>query len=201
MDDMEILSLKDMAYKQAKAGDSLSAQAAYALENIKGFPQEIPSEAKTELWEGYRMRYNETHPPMIYAIINGHYTLATEEQSKNKKVEKIEIGVGYAFSFTSQEFGKLAQTNKLLYETVKKWREDTNDYCSNRFGDLKRAANKIINKGQDRSRKTLDFVQSLNKIFGDMEKSVKVKCDRGDTTANPAKYKLAVVEFWKTYKV
>ena len=196
---MSISSLKDLGYQQAKTGDSLETQAQFALDNITGFPEDVPSEAKDALYDGYRMRYNERKPATMYAVINDHYVLATEEHLKNKKVEKVEMGVAYAFSYSSQEFGKLKNTNPALHGIIKTIRDDVADYCSNRLGDLKRAAKKLIAKKDGTSRITLDFAQSMLKAFEAQEKSVKVKQAKGDTTANSAKFALAVKSFWMTY--
>ena len=195
------LSLKDMGYAQAKTGDSLADQAQYAIASIAGFPADIPAESRAELYSGYQLRFNENRPAVTYAVINGHYTIATPEQIANAKVEKIEIGVAYAFSYSSQEFGKLANTNPALHSIIKVWRSDAADYCSNRLGDLKRAATKLLNKGKTQQRQTLDFAESMTKLFEAQAKSVKVKAGRGDASANEAKYKAAVAAFWKAYKV
>ena len=193
-------SLKDLGYQQAKTGDALEGQAQYAIDKIAGFPEDVSAEARAELYEGYRLRFNDNNPPITYAVIDGHYVLATEEHKKSKKVEKIEVGVAYAFAYSSQEFGKLVDTNPALHGLVKKWRSDVSDYCSNRLGDLKSKAKKILKKGQPSSRTTLDFVQSMTNVFTAQEKSVKVKQAKGDATADPAKFKTAVNAFWTTYK-
>ena len=196
-----ITSLKDLGYQQAGTGDSLDQQAEYALSHITGFPDDIPSEAREMLYEGYRQRKSERNPAKVYAVVNDHYILATEEQIKNKKVEKIEIGVAYAFAYSSQEFGKLKNTNPALHGIIKVIRDDVGDYCSNRLGDLKRACKRILAKrnGNTTTRTTLDFAQSMLKAFEAQEKSVKVKQAKGDTTANSAKFALAVKAFWMTY--
>ena len=196
-----ISSLKDLGYQQAGTGDSLDAQGEYALANIAGFPEDIPSESREMLYDGYRMRHNERHPAKVYAVVNDHYVLATPEQIKNAKVEKVEMGVAYAFAYSSQEFGKLKNTNPALHGIVKVIRDDVADYCSNRLGDLKRACKKILAKrnGNTTTRTTLDFAQSMLNAFEAQEKSVKVKQAKGDTTANSAKYALAVKSFWMTY--
>jgi hypothetical protein len=196
---MSISSLKDLGYQQAKTGDSLETQAQFALDNITGFPEDVPSEARDALYDGYRMRYSERKPATMYAVINDHYVLATEEHLKNKKVEKVEMGVAYAFSYSSQEFGKLKNTNPALHGIIKTIRDDVADYCSNRLGDLKRAAKRLITKSDGSSRTTLDFAQSMLKAFDAQEKSVKVKQAKGDTTADSAKFALAVKSFWMTY--
>jgi hypothetical protein len=194
-----ISSLKDLGYQQAKTGDSLETQAQFALENITGFPEDVPSEARDSLYDGYRMRYSERKPAVTYAVINDHYVVATPEQVQNKKIEKIEIGVAYAFAYSSQEFGKLKNTNPALHGIIKIVRDDVADYCSNRLGDLRRAAKKLITKKDGATRTTLDFAQSMLKAFEAQEKSVKVKQAKGDTTANSAKFALAVKSFWTTY--
>ena len=196
-----ISSLRDLGYQQAGTGDSLDSQAGYALANITGFPKEISSEAREMLYEGYRLRNSEKHPAKVYAVVNDHYILASPEQIKNAKVEKIEIGVAYAFAYSQQEFGKLKNTNPALHGIIKEIRDAVGDYCSNRLGDLKRACNKILAKqnGKTATRTTLDFAQSMHKDFEAQEKSVKVKQTKGDTTANSAKYALAVKAFWMTY--
>ena len=194
-----ISSLKDLGYQQAKTGDSLETQAKFALDNIKGFPEDVPSEAKDALYDGYRMRYSERKPAVMYAVINDHYVIATPEQVQNKKIEKIEIGVAYAFAYSSQEFGKMKNTNPALHGIIKVIRDDVADYCSNRLGDLKRASKKLIAKKDGTTRTTLDFAQSMLKAFEAQEKSVKVKQAKGDTTANSAKFALAVKSFWTTY--
>jgi hypothetical protein len=196
---MTISSLKDLGYQQAKTGDTLETQAQFALDNIAGFPEDVPSEAKDALYDGYRMRYSERKPATMYAVINDHYVLATPEQVQNKKIEKIDVGVAYAFAYSSQEFGKMKNTNPALHSIIKVIRDDVADYCSNRLGDLKRSAKRLINKSDGSSRTTLDFAQSMLKAFEAQEKSVKVKQAKGDTTANSAKFTLAVKSFWMTY--
>jgi len=132
-------------------------------------------------------------------VVNDHYVLASVEQMQNKKIEKIDVGVAYAFSYSSQEFGKLKNTNPALHAIIKIVRDDVADYCSNRLGDLKRAAKKLIAKKDGATRTTLDFAQSMLKAFEAQEKSVKVKQAKGDTTANSAKFAIATKAFWTAY--
>jgi hypothetical protein len=192
-------SLAELGYAQAGTADTLLDQARFAIANIKGFPAEIDAESKAELYKGYQRRYNDTHPVEVYAVVNGHYLIATPEHIGNKSVEKINVGVHFAFSYSQQEFGKLKSTEPGKHEAIKKWRDDVNDYSSNRLGDLKKAAGKIIGKDKPRTRTTLDFVDSVNKAISGLEKSVKVKFSKGDTSANPAKFKSAVKAFWDAY--
>lgn len=200
MENTKFKSLRDMGYQQAAVGDTLSELAQWAIDRIEGFPDTIHTESKAELYEGYKLRFNENNPAKIYAVIGDHYVLATEEHLKNKKVEKIEVGVAYAYSYSSQEFGKLKNTNPALHSLVGSVREKAATYCSNRLGDLKSAATKLLRTDTKGTRTTLDFTASMTKIFAAQEKSVKVKQGRGDTTANGDNYKKAVAAFWATYK-
>jgi hypothetical protein len=193
-------SVRDFGYQQALTGDSLVNQAQYALDNFVGFPETLAEETKADLYSGYQLRYAENNPAKVYAVVNDHYVLATDEQVKNKKIEKIEIGVAYAYSYSSQEFGKLKNTNPALHSVVGAVREKFSTYASNKLGDLKREAKKILKPASGKTRATLDFVQSMTKIFEAQGKSVKVKQDRGDTTASALKYRMAVDAFWKAYK-
>lgn len=192
-------SLKDSAYQQAGAAQTLEAVARYAIANVAGFPETISPEAKDQYYEGYRMKYDNLHPAKIYAVIADHYVEATPEHMANKSVEKIEVGVAYAYSYSSQEFGKLANTRPALHALIKRVRENCADYCSNRLRDLKRAAKSLLSNGQTRTRQTLDFINSVEKMFEGLEKSAKVKSAKGDTTANVAQFKVAVDAFWRAY--
>ncbi len=145
-----ITSLKDGAYQQAKASDSIRSVAKYALSNIKGFPETLPDESKAQLYDGYRLRFNENNPAEQYAVVDGNYLLidGSNPDLANAR-EKINIGVDYAcVSFTQQQFGKLKNENPKLYAIVKDWRDRVNTYCSNRLGDLKRTAKSILSEGQ-----------------------------------------------------
>lgn len=197
---MTYASIRDFAYQQAGTVDTQTNQAQYAIDNFVGFPESIPEETKAELYEGYRLRYTETHPAVIYAVISGHYVKPTEEQLKNKKVEKVEIGIDYAFSFSSQEFGKLKNTNPALHGILAVVRKGLSTYQSNTYGALVQKAKSILRVANPTTRESLTFAESMTKTFTAQEKSCKVKQIRGkDSTANTAKFALAVKAFWDTY--
>jgi len=196
---LSFTSIADLGYKQALTSDTLSTQAKWALENITGFPDDITLEAKAELYTGYQKRYSENNPAVTYAVINGHYVLASPEHEANKSVEKIAVGFDFAYSMTSQDFGKLKNTEPEKHSVIAKVREKVQTYCSNKLGDLKRAANKLVNVNSPRTRVTLDFTDSVIKAFDALDKSVKVKHSKGDSTANELKFRMAKDAFWNTY--
>jgi hypothetical protein len=195
-------SLKDSAFQQAGAHQTLESVARYALTQIKDFPKEVPTEAKDALYEGYRLKFNALQPAIMYAVINGHYVLASQEHIKADNVEKVEIGIPYAYSYSAQEFGKLANTNPALHALVKTIREKTSTYCSNRLGDLKRAANKILNEGKERNRGVnKDFGEFVEDWFKEIATARLISAkNRGDKSADDKRFNEAKVAFMVKWK-
>jgi hypothetical protein len=138
-----------LGYQQAGTGDSLDQPGRICLGKHRRVSRGHPKRSKGNAlrWLSY-LRHNERHPAKVYAVVNDHYILATPEQIKNAKVEKIEIGVAYAFAYSSQEFGKLKNTNPALHGIIKVIRDDVADYCSNRLGDLKTSLQAHTGKAQ-----------------------------------------------------
>jgi hypothetical protein len=196
-----IKDLEDLGYQQAGTYQASVGQAQYALDNIAGFPDEVPQEARDKLYAGYRKRFSQINPAKTYAVINGHYVTPTEDQLKNPKQERVEIGVDYAFSYSSQEFGKLSSTNAPLHELVKEIREKTSTYCSNRLGDLKRQCRKILNQGKERKRTAnKNFSEYVEAFFTDAFDRLKSAKSRGDATADLDRFNKAKVAFMVAWK-
>lgn len=191
------LSLKDSAYQQAGAAHTLESVAQYAISRIAGFPDEVPTEAKDELYGGYRMKFEQLTPSKVYAVISDHYTLATSEHMEAKNIEKIEISVAYAFSYSSQEFGKLKNTQPALHALVSSVREKCSTYCSNRFNDLKRKAKELLADGKPRERTAnknfSEFVEAWIKDAA-LTRLISAKA-RGDATADSERYNKAAAAF------
>ena len=191
----EFHSLKDMGYKQAGASDSLEAMAKYALSKIVDFPQSIDDDSKQQLYAGYKLRFAENNPAVVYAVINGQYIPVDVD---NKAAEKITLTVDYAFSYTQQQFGQLKSQNNALYDVIKPVREKVNVYCSNRLGDLKRKATQLTAKPRER-KPTADFNVALKDIMDNLSTRCRNAKSRGDTTADEAKLVQAKAAFWATW--
>lgn len=196
MNTQTILSLKDLGYKQAVTGDVFRNQAKYALENIVGFPEDVPDEAKTQLFDGYRLRFGENNEPVVFAVVDGNYVKATAEMVANKKLEKIKVGVDYAYSFSQQQFGQLKNEQPQLHALIKDVRDKANKYCSNRLADLKRQARTILNEGKPRERSaTVTFGERVINVLDDLKAKCKTASARGDETANEKALREACVAF------
>ena len=196
-----VKDLESLGYQQAGNFEASQVLVRFALDNIKGFPDDVPSESRDTLYKGYRKRLNELNPAKTYAVIGGHYVTPTSEQLTNNKVEKVVIGVEYAFSFTSQEFGKLAQQNPELHKLVKDIRERTSTYCSNRLADLKRAARKVLNAGKERKRVgNKNFSEFIDEFFTSAFDRLRTAKARGDQDADEARFTRAKVAFMVEWK-
>ena len=194
-------SLSDAAYKQAGAFEVTDGVAHYVMSKAPSFPDEVPTEVKDELYKGYKQRFAQTKGVTMYAVIGDHIVLATQEHRDNAKIEKIEIGVDYAFSYTSQEFGKLRNDRPALHAIIAEIRDKTQTYCSNRMGDLKRAVRKIKNAGSERTRTAnKNFAEYIDKFFVDSFDRLKSAKARGDTTADLDRFNKAKVAFMTAWK-
>ena len=189
----QITSLKDGAYKQAVANDRMRLVARYVMEQSKGFPETVADEVKEQLYDGYRLRFNEVNKPSTYAVVNDHYLLidGSNPALENEK-EKVVIGVDYCFAYSQQQYGKLKNENPYLHAIVKEWRDKVNTYCSNRLGDLKRQARTILNENVKKERgATADFAKRLDEVFKDLAVKCKNAKARGDETADEGRYATA----------
>ena len=182
--------LIELGFAQAGTEDTLTAHAKQAIALIVGFPDSVSDEARASLYMGYRQRWDANHPAKLYAVIDGNYVEATADMVKNKKVEKVEIGMHHIFSYTQQEFGKLKVSQPALYSLMQPIRGDIVDYCAGCLGALKNKAKKILRKENSTSRApNLDFVAWMVDPEKGIVQTMKDKCKtaqrRGDKTANP----------------
>ena len=198
---VSITSLEDAGFVQAGAHEVADQVAHFVMAQVPNFPDEIPAETKDALYKGYRRKFALLKSTELYAVVGDHLIKASPDQIENPKVEKIEIGVDYAFSYTSQEFGKLRGERPALHAIVGDIREKASTYCSNRLSDLKRAVRKIKNKGKERQRvANKNFAEYVEKFFEDSLDRIKSAQARGDSTANLDRFNKAKVAFMVAWK-
>jgi hypothetical protein len=202
---MKNVDLVELGFAQAGAGDALTSHAQTAIASIVGFPDNVPDEARADLYVGYRKRWDMNHPAKQYAVIDGNYVLATADMEKNKKIEKIEIGMAQIFGYSQQEFGKLSTANPALYGVMKPMRERITDYCSGCLADLKGKARKILRKESSNPRApNLDFSDWLmdkeRGVIPAMQARCKTAKKRGDATADEKRLNEAIIAFLAKWK-
>lgn len=198
-------SVKDMAYNQAKTGDSLKNQAQYAMDHIAGFPTDCSDADRAELNSGYDLRFMDNNPEVQYAKIEGNYIKIdgmNAEQFKDK--EKVAMNAMIAMSYTTHEFGRLNESHDPQYKAiVKEMRDRVSDYRATCFKALKTAALKILNAGKTRERgKTKTFSERVEDIFNGqtgLSTNVRNAAKRGDPTANEELFRKAKVAFFAVW--
>lgn len=187
-----VQSLKDLGFRHAKHRDLDGAFRAKFVAMVGTADKDkVPEEARDEVFAGYMMRYNELHPAERY-IREGEDTYIPVAADAPAKGEVIEVGVAYATSFSTHEFGRLKPA---LKEIVGKWREKFSTYRSDRWNDLFRVETKR-QRGETKA-----FADRMKKLCASTEKQNKVALKRGDPTAvGVEKLKAAWAAFFNALK-
>lgn len=192
-------SLKDAAYGFAKAGESSIAKARYIFDQCPGFLDDIPTEVKTELVAGFQLRKHELDGDKYYKLTEGGNYIPLEGKP-TVETGVVCMSINAAMSYSAQEFGKMRERDPALHGIVKPFRDRFSTYVSNSMSDLKTAIRRIANEGKARERAAnKSFREAVNAMFDTLDKRVKTSKDRGDTEADPVKYRVARDAFWKTY--
>ena len=200
---VEYKSIRDFGYAVAGKSDAVRADGAWALDNIQGVPEEISSETKSELYEGFRQRYSERNPETEYAVIDGNYLPVSQLSPDAKTIERLHIGVIHAFSYTQQAFGALKETDLNKYNLLKDIRDKVNKYCWNCLADLKAAARKVLKQRNPESstRAATDaFNVAAAKMLTKMKERVKTAAARGDVSADAKALDAAIIAFKVKYE-
>lgn len=185
-------SLKDAGYQIAQASESTQGIAQYVLEQCPGFLDSVPDEVKSELVAGFQLRYHEKHPGKTYR--NGDTGALIEDVNGG-----INIDVNVAMAYTGQAFGKMKDENPALHGILSKWRLDFQKYSSNRMADLKRAVKSLQSPESRQRAANKGFAEAVKDAFDGLDKRVKTAQSRGDTEADPVKFRVARDAFWKAY--
>ena len=178
---IEITSFKNAAYQSALNGERLETIARYCINNCPTFLDKggISDEIKSELREGFALRWQENNVPVLYS----------DDWTPNPKGLNLAT-LNYAMSYSQQSFGAIEQPLKKA--VLKAIRDAFSDYVSNRIGDIKRAI-KALDKTSKPKDPIPDFVNYLNDKEKGVWSSVKARRktaeQRGDATV-PTSIKL-----------
>ena len=203
----EIKSIKDAAYRFARTSETSSDIARYIVNRDPSFPNELSAELKADLNAGFMLRANELWGQDVYKVGDQGTLIKIANSRDDDYQEKIkglkglrQYNVNVAYSMSAQEFGQLKNKDPQEHSVLKAWRDRFSKYSSNNIAALKLAARSLLNDGKTRERSaTKNFVDALDDAFETFEKRVKNAEARGDQSASPVKFKVAVDAFWKTY--
>lgn len=197
----EFKSLRDMSYNHALVDDCLKSHAQYAIDNIAGFPESLPPEARAELVEGAMLRHNEMHPPVEYALIDGHYLPLDQlpADAKGKAIDIVKWNPAFALTaFSQQAFGALKQSNLAQWQVLEPMRVKAQKYASGKIKSLEAKARMILKEqsGESKTRSsTAAFADAIKKVHDDYATRCKNAKARGDETADEVKYRKAIDAF------
>jgi hypothetical protein len=162
-----VKNLQDLALQHANALGKVKALAIWGLDNIKGFPEKMSTEDIEQLKLGYQHKYSLDNPAVEYAVVEGNYLKVSDCAIQGieipSKAERVHFGVDYAFSFNTNEAGRLKDTHgEFVYRIVKDIRTACNKSVSNML-------NKLIASGkeQDNARKGIKVERKANLDFVD----------------------------------
>lgn len=197
----EFASIKDVGYRTATSLDTVSSGARFVLDKYPVFPEQVPDELKSALYDGFKIRYAEQNPPTFYTVGDTGTLVKVETKSKTPE-GAIKLDVFIAFSYSQQEFGRMKATDPQRYGLIQEIRKDFSKDAHGYMKSLKSAANVILNAGKTSTRAaTMAFIDAVKESIAALEKRCKVATARGnDPTADTAKFSAAVVAFWSVYK-
>ena len=211
--DLLITSLRDAGYKASVNATGMAAIAQYIIGKDSTFSKakKIGDIAETtraelvsgfllhaaELWDnGSKEGYGE------YGVGEGG-TLIKLADNQAWKGERVAFTVAYVMSWTQQALttaNNKAELGVAKYAHIVKCRAEVSKHCSDNFKRLISAASYLHPDAVAHKRgATKLFTESQKAKFAEGEKSVKAAKARGDTTANPEKYGLAIKAFWTAY--
>jgi hypothetical protein len=204
-------NLADLGYRHGGVLQSVKQLATWALDHVKGFPDDVSDEDILSIRQGYKRKHSELNPAIQYCIIEGKYLKVSDMQLQGiempKNAEVVNIGVDYAFSFTQQQAGKIKEThNPVLHGIVALIRTDCNKYETTTYKKLVAEGNKILKerKGEKTERKgNLAFMEYLYNdkgVFDTMKTRCKNAKAKGDEFADVAKLDKAIQAFKAIYK-
>lgn len=207
-------NLEDLGFKHGGALKTVKQLAGWAIDNVKGFPESVSPDDVLTVRKGYLHRYALDNAPTEYVVIEDKLCKADDLIMSGieipAKAERRNIGVDYAFSFSSVEAGKLKESEsepKNLYGIVKEIRGNANKYTSNCWGKLVSAGKEVVKdrSGVKAERKAnLDFYEFLydsdKGVLALMQTRCKNAKTKGDATADEKKLSKAIIAFNVAYK-
>ena len=156
------------------------------------WPSVDNAELESELTEGYRLRFAETHPPVLYGYVEGQFVNVSQLAKKPK--ETTNITVQYCVGLSNYDLRKVEDKEKKA--VIQAVRNECSTYVSNRMSDLKKA---IIGK-TDRKRNTNKTLEEFWTATFDVDKKVIHAKTLGDPLADLDIHKKAFAAFWQVFR-
>lgn len=190
-----IKSKKDFAYQQAKHEDATNDFRAWAAANIAGFPNDVSEEDRAEIYAGYQLRFNDNNPAVQYIVEGDNYIPVVAGMDLSKR-EVVSIGIDYAMSITTYDFGRMRTKEPKRHALVKDLRDKFSTYCTGRWKRL------IQKDGGSKSRSANNtWTKHMEDVQAASVKRNKNALAKGDPTAVGVEIlNQAWLAFWNVIK-
>ena len=204
----EPANLEDLGLRFSGAVESVKGLAKWAINNVKGFPDNVSSDDVLAVRKGSAHKWSMINPAIEYVVIEGNYLRASDLTDIPEKAERVRIGYDVAFSYTQQQAGKLKETHSPEYhKLIAEIRTKVNAYTSNCWGKLVSAGKSVqaelsgVKKARTPNLDFVDYLYDKEKgIFSIMQTRCKNAKAKGDATADEKRLQKAIVAFnvaWK----
>jgi hypothetical protein len=194
--DVVFQSAKDAAYSQAVASDgkesAIAKVAGYVKMHNPQWPTTTDAELESELTEGYRLRFAENNPPVVYGYVEGQFVNVTQLAKKPKETSN--ITVQYCVGLSNYDLRKIEDKDKKA--VVQAIRNQCSNYVANRMSDLKKA---ILGKGERKRNGNKTLHEFWTATFDVDSKIIHAKT-LGDPLADLDLHKKAYAAFWQVFK-
>lgn len=193
----EPASLQDAAYRFALTGETTRALAQFVMMTCPGFLDEVPKDVRDQLYAGFQARKHEITPAKHYRLADGgRVFVEVPAGTEGATVVSINVAMGYS----GQEFGTLRSKDPALHAVIGEMREKFSTYASNNMRALTGAIRALTKGDKPRERApNKGFRDAVNEALDALDKRVRTSKDRGDSEADPVRFRLARDAFWKTY--
>lgn len=163
---LNIATVRDGGYQQAKVAGVSEGVTRGLMRLIPGLgsvEEPFSDEHKTELREGYMLRFNEIKPEVTYVAVDNQWVKESDLAKPPAKAERFTASVHTAFAYTQQAFGALKNEEPGKHSILGEIRTKFNKYVSNRLKDLKRDAARIYREdnGITATRESVSFIEWL----------------------------------------
>ena len=214
-DEVKITSLKDAGYRIARTGETMKIVAQYVLDKCPKLADEPKinshQELRDDLAEGYKLRAHELWGCDYYIIskdtgawlhiANDKDAGWQEKIAEHKGREIKQINIHYVTALSSNEYGAMGKNDTAQRVHVENMRNKWRKYEQDRSDSLIKIVKELLKPEDDSApgRTIVPFNDAVKKLFASLDKSAKVKLGRGDKTADPVRFRMAVDAFWKVY--
>ena len=192
-----------LGYQFSGVADKATSVAKAIYAKFPNFLEGLAEDDEAKLKRGMLLRHKENNPAEQYGYVtmNGssHFVKVTPDMTEKPK-ETIWLDSDIALAYTPHDFGKLKADDNEKYQVLLALRTAGSKYVSNKMRAITREIKSLVSPDAGSRSAVSEFVKYMTDVFTTADGRVKVSQKvRGDTTADPVKFKKAEKAFWADY--